>query len=486
VERAFHFEEIPMHENDPARQHYNVTFALLAVAGAAFALLQSLVAPALGTIEHDLHTTTTAGAWIITAYLLSASVATPIAGRVGDMFGKKKTLVVVLGVLALGTLVSALATTAGVMIAGRVIQGIGGAVFPLAFAIIRDEFPRAKVPVGIAMISAILGIGGGLGIVLAGPIVQHLGYHWLFWLPLAAVVVAGVGALVAIPESPVTTPGRISWLGSGLLSAWLVALLVGVSEGHAWGWTSARVLTLFALAAVLAAAWVAAEARSTDPLVDMQMMRQRTVWTTNLTAFLFGFGMFGSFILVPALVESPASGGVGFGASVTKAGLFMVPTTVAMLLVSPLAGRLSTRIGSRIPLVAGALAAGLSFLMLTVAHSHPWEIYAATALFGVGMGLAYSSMANLIVAAVRSEQTGVATGMNTIMRSIGGAIGGQVSASVLAGSVSAAGLPTDRAFTLAFLVSAVGLLLAVAAAVLIPRHTTANEAVALVELREAA
>jgi EmrB/QacA subfamily drug resistance transporter len=474
-----------MQETHTSRQHYNVTFALLALAGAAFALLQSLVAPALGTIERDLHTTTTAGAWIITAYLLSASVATPIAGRVGDMFGKKKTLVAVLAVLAIGTLVSALATSAGVMIGGRVIQGMGGAVFPLAFAIIRDEFPREKVPVGIAMISAILGIGGGLGIVLAGPIVQHLGYHWLFWLPLAAVVVAGIGALVAIPESPVTTPGRISWLGSSLLSAWLVALLVGVSEGHAWGWTSARVLGLFVLAVVLAAAWIAAEARSSDPLVDMKMMRLRSVWTTNLTAFLFGFGMFGLFILVPALVEQPKSTGVGFGASVTQAGLFLVPTTIGMLLVSPIAGRLSGSIGSRIPLIVGSLASGVAFLMLVTAHDRPWEIYTATGLFGIGMGLAYSSMANLIVAAVRPEQTGVATGMNTIMRSIGGAIGGQVSASLLASSVGASGLPTDHAFTLAFLVSTVGLMLAVAAAVLIPRRATAEDAAA-VPLSEAA
>ncbi len=166
-------------------------------------------------------------------------MATPIAGRVGDMFGKKRTLVVVLCVLALGALVSALATSIGVMIAGRVIQGIGGAVFPLAFAIIRDEFPRERVPVAIAMMSALLGIGGGLGIVLAGPIVERLGYHWIFWLPLGAVLLTALGALVVIPESPVRSQGRISLLGSTLLTAWLVALLVAVSEGHAWGWTRA-------------------------------------------------------------------------------------------------------------------------------------------------------------------------------------------------------------------------------------------------------
>ena len=475
-----------IHAHQP-RQHYNVTFALLALAGAAFALLQSLVIPALGTIESDLHMSPTAGAWIITAYLLSASVATPIAGRMCDMFGKKRTLVVVLAILALGTLISALATSGGVMIAGRVVQGIGGAVFPLAFAIIRDEFPREKVPVGIAMISSILGVGGGLGILLSGPIVEHLGYHWLFWLPLAVVLAAGVGAFVAIPESPVKTPGRISWVGSLLLSSWLVALLIGVSQAHAWGWTSARVLTLFALAAALCVAWVIVESRSDHPLVDMQMMRQRAVWTTNLTGFLFGFGMFGSFILVPALVESPASSGVGFGASVTQAGFYLLPSTAGMLLVSPLAGRLSSRIGSRIPLIAGSLTTAASFFLLVVAHHHPWQIYVSTALLGIGLGLAFSSMANLIVSAVRPDQTGVATGMNTIMRSIGGSIGGQLSASILAGSVAVSGgLPTDKGFTLAFLVSAVGLPLAVAAAVLIPRGRPADAAVRMSTVTDAA
>jgi MFS family permease len=277
-----------------------VTFTLLAVGAVAYALLQSLVAPALLTIQEDLHTTTAGAAWILTAYLLSASVFTPIAGRLGEMYGKKRTMVVVLVVLGLGTLFAALATSIGVMIAARVIQGAGGAVFPLSFAIIRDEFPPRRVPHGIALISAILGIGGGLGIVLAGPIVEHFSYHWLFWFPLGAVTVATIGIVLFVPESPVKTRGRIDWLGAVLLGAWLVALLVSVSQGATWGWTSPRTLSLLAAAAVLIPVWLWAESRSRSPLVDMQMMRLRTVWTTNLAALVLGFGMFASFVLVPS------------------------------------------------------------------------------------------------------------------------------------------------------------------------------------------
>jgi EmrB/QacA subfamily drug resistance transporter len=447
-----------------------VTFAVLAIAGASFALLQSLVAPALATIEQDLHTDQTTGAWIITAYLISASVSTPIAGRIGDMFGKKRTLVSVLGLLALGTLVSALASSIGPMIAGRVIQGLGGAIFPLAFAIIRDEFPPERVTVAIASISALLGVGGGLGIVLAGPIVEQLGYHWLFWLPFVMVVVSAIGALVAIPESPIRAPGRVNWWASLLLASWLVALLLGISEGSSWGWGSARVLGLFAAALLLLVSWVVVEARSAEPLVDMRMMRLRGVWTTNLAAFLFGFGMLGSFILIPALVQAPSSSGVGFDASVTEAGLFLVPSTVAMLVVSPLAGKLATRTGSRLPLVLGSLTAAVAFTLLALRHAEPWEVYVGAVLMGTGIGLAFAAMANLIVEAVRPDQTGVASGMNTIMRTIGGAIGAQLSASILVAFAAADGLATDEGFTLAFLASAAALFCAFGASLLVPRR----------------
>jgi len=456
------------------RQHYGLTFAALAVAGVTFSLLQSLVAPALPEIQRDLHASATSVAWVLTAYLLSASILTPVVGRLGDMFGKERTLVVSLTVLAAGTALAGLASSIEVLIAARVIQGCGGAIFPLAFGIIRDEFPRERVASGIALISAILGIGGGLGIVLAGPIVDALSYHWLFWLPLVLVVVATIGTVLFVPESPIKSPGRINWVGALLLAGWLVCLLVAISQGSQWGWGSARTVGLFAGAAVLLVAWVVNELHADEPLVDMAMMRIRGVWTVNLAAFLVGAGMFSSFILLPEFTEMPSGAGYGFHASVTQAGLFLLPSTVAMLLVSPLAGRLANRVGSRVPLILGSLATCLSFAFLAVAHSQPWEIYVGSALLGTGIGLAFASLANLIVEAVRPDQTGVATGMNTVMRSIGGSVGSQIGASIIAGTVVAGAFPTEHGFTVAFAASAVACALAAVASFAVPRPSRAT------------
>ncbi|MEA2146910.1 MAG: hypothetical protein QOG59_2497, partial [Solirubrobacteraceae bacterium] len=357
-----------------------------------------------------------------------------------------------------------------------VIQGAGGAIFPLAFGIIRDEFPRERVPQGIALMSAIIGIGGGLGIVLAGPIVNAFSYHWLFWIPLVLVVIATVATLFFIPESPIKSPGTVNWAGATLLSAWLVCVLVAVSEGPTWGWGDGRTLGLLVAGAILAVAWVANEQRAAEPLVDMDMMRVRGVWTVNAAAFMVGAGMYSSFILIPQFVEMPKSEGFGFAASITGAGLFLLPSTVAMLIVSPLAGRMTSRIGARVPLVLGCAVTTLSFAMLAVAHSDRWEIYVASALLGTGIGFAFASLANLIVDAVRPEQTGVATGVNTVMRSLGGAVGSTIGASVLTATVTASGFPTEHGFTLAFAIAAAACALAMLASLIVPRPGRPREA----------
>src|SRR6187455_1159215 len=240
----------------PARQHYNVTLAVLALAALSYALLQTMVAPALPEIQHELGATPTTVTWVLTVYLLSASVSTPILGRLGDMFGKERVLFLVLVMFAIGSVIAALSNSLALLVAGRAVQGAAGAVFPLAFGIIRDEFPRERVATGIGLISATFGIGGGAGLVLSGLIVDHLSYRWIFWFGLVVVVIATIATRLFVPESPVKSPARIDYRGAALLSAGLTAVLLAVSEGNRWGWGSAPVIGLLVAAAVSLVVWV--------------------------------------------------------------------------------------------------------------------------------------------------------------------------------------------------------------------------------------
>ena len=338
---------------DTDRQHYGLTLAVLVIAALAFALQQTMVAPALPAIQEDLGASSTTVTFVLTGFLLTASVSTPIFGRLGDMFGKERMLVICLSLFAVGSLVCALSHTIEVLIAGRAIQGSAAAVFPLSFGIIRDEFPAEKVGMGIGLISATFGIGGGVGLVLSGLIVDNVPYEWIFWFALPAILIAIVMTFLFIPESPIKSPAKIDWGGAALLSTTLVCLLVGVSEANTWGWGDPRIIGLFAASLIAAVAWVRYEREQPQPLVDISMMRERAVFTTNATALLVGFGMFGSFILIPLLVQLPPESGVGFGATVTEAGLFMAPSAAIMLFAGPLAGWLGSRVGSRTPLMIG-------------------------------------------------------------------------------------------------------------------------------------
>jgi EmrB/QacA subfamily drug resistance transporter len=447
-----------------------VILGVLSLGACAYTLLQSLVVPALPVLQRELHASTSGVAWVFTAYLLAASIVTPIAGRLGDMFGKKLVLVIALAGLAAGSLLAALATTLPLMIVARTIQGLGGAIFPLAFGIVRDEFPRERVAGAIALISGIFGIGAGLGILLSGPILENLDYHWLFWIPLVVAGISTVATVLFVPESPVRAPGQVFWLGAVLLSGWLVALLLGVSNAPEWGWTDPKTLVLLVLAAVIGVAWVWAESRARHPLVDIRMMRLRAVSTTNTAGFLLGFAMYSAFVLIPQYVAAPESTGYGFGASVTEAGLYLLPSTLALIVFSPVGGRVGHAVGSKVPLVIGCGITTLAFMVLALA-SASWEIYLAAGLMGAGIGFAFAASANLIVEAVRPDQTGVASGMNTIVRTIGGAIGAEIAATILAANTLASGWPDRHGYTVTFVICAAVMGLGVIAAVAVPgRH----------------
>lgn len=456
--------DVPTHE----RQHYMLTFAALAIGTLAYVLLQSMVLPALPAFARDLHVSEDAATWTLTAYLLSASVATPVLGRMGDIHGKSRLLVIVLAALTIGTLICALATSLVLLIVGRLIQGVAGAIFPLSFSIIRDEFPKARIPTAIGLMSMLMGIGSGLGLVLGGVIVEQLSTQWLFWIPLPLVVISLAAAIRFVPESPIRSPGGVNVMGGVLLAGWLLALLLAVSEGPVWGWTSPLILALEAAAVILFATWVHSELRARNPLVDIRVMRIPTVWWTNISAFLVGAGMYASAVVIPPFVETAASHGYGFGASPAMAGLFLFPQSVGMLVVGLVNGKVTAAIGSKAALAIGGLLGGLSFWLLAAAHGRPWQFFLATAVMGLGTGLTFAAMSNLVVGAVPASQTGVATGMNANVRTIGGAIGSQAVATILASGVAIGALPHSSGYVISFLVLGGAFLLAGASALGIP------------------
>jgi len=458
--------------------------AILSLGGISYALLQSLVVPALPEFQQSLHASESAVGWMLTAFLLSASITTPIIGRLGDMYGKDRLLMIVLVTLGVGTLISAVASSLSLLLLGRVIQGVGAGVFPLAFSIVRDELPHERVPGALGLVSSLLGVGAGAGVVLAGIITQQLSYHWLFWFPLALIAATTFLTWRYIPESPVKTPAEINYRAAALMTAGMSALLLGITETSTWGWGSPKTLGLLAAGVVIVLAWIREELRSREPLVDMRMMAIRGVWTTNLVAFLIGVGLYSAFILLPEYVQEPASTGYGFGASVTVAGLYLLPSTIAIIVLGQMAGILERRIGSRGSLIWGAVFALACYVLLVAARSQPIDIFVAATLLGIGIGLSFSAMANLIVENVPQEQTGVATGMNAVTRTLGGAFGGQVAATLLASNLGAGGIPTDTGFALSFVMCLIALAAASAVALWVPRRGAFSET-ELVSLPEA-
>jgi MFS family permease len=432
---------------------------LLAFLGVmAYSLSMAVVSPALPLIQEGLGTSAAGAAWALTAMTLSAAVATPLAGGLGDLFGPRRVLLGVLAVATAGMVVAASAASLPVMLVGRALAGVGGGVFPLAYTIIRETVPPARTSAAVGLMSSMLGVGGAVSWCVAGPVIDHLGWRWLLWLPVCGLVPGWFAAWWIVPEGRRRPAGRIDWWGAVLLAAWLAAGLAAPTLGA----------HLLAVAAVLAGVWLAVEARADEPLVDLRLMRLRGVWTANAASLLSGFALMGGGVLFPLLVQLPASTGFGFGGSATQAAMLQLPSAVGMSAAGVAAGVLDRRVGARRVLLAGGVLAGAGLGFVSVAHDAMWQLYAGGTVRGVGLGLAYAAVANLVVAAVPATHTGVATGVNTLLRTVGASLGTQVSAVIVTASVpDGGGFPAEWGFVLGFTVSAVamaGVLAAAAAA----------------------
>ena len=422
-------------------------FAVLGLGVFSFGFVQALVSPVLPVIQRDLHSSPATTSWLLTGTLLTSSVSTPVFSRLSDMFGKKRLYLLACTCLAIGILIAAAASSMAMLIAARALQGLGGAVFPISASLIRDQFPAHRTSDGIAGISGLFATSGAVGIVAAGPITEHLSYHWLFWIAGAIVILAGVSATLALEETP-SESGSVDWQGALLLGAGLSMLLIGVTRAPALGWTNRQVVALLAASAAALWAWSRTELHASKPLVDIRMLRTRPVLLANVATGLSGYAIFAVFFFLPLMVELPRNSGIGFGSSVTEAGLFLLPANLGMLVASPISARLSRTAGSRIPLMLGGLLMTVGMGSFCASHATTLETCATLTVFGCGVGFTYASALDITLATVGPHQTGIAAGMNSISRQIGGSIGAAISASVLASSLGTSGHPSATAFTI--------------------------------------
>ncbi|MET8968492.1 MFS transporter [Streptomyces hydrogenans] len=464
---------------------------VLAFAGIVAALMQTLVVPLIGDLPRLLHASPSDASWVITATLLAAAVATPVAGRLGDTLGKRTVLLASTVPLIAGSVVCALADSVVPMIVGRGLQGLGMGVVPVGISLLRDVLPPEKLGGSIALMSASMGVGGALGLPFSAAVAEHASWRVLFWV--AAALSAVVAALIwrRVPagrRNP--NPGRFDLPGALGLGAGLISLLLAVSKGATWGWGSATTLGLFAAAAVVLLAWGFWELRTRDPLVDLRVTVRPVVLLTNLASVLVGFSMYAQSLVVPQLLQLPEATGYGLGQSMMAMGLWMAPAGLAMMLLAPLGAKLSAARGPKVTLSVGSLVISAGYASSLALMGSTWGLLVVTLICNTGVGLAYGAMPALIMGSVPAEETASANSFNTLMRSIGTSVSAAVIGVVLAQMTTTLGghtLPSEGGFRAAMLIGAgVALLASLVAAFIPARHAPAGTAPAEAPAPEAA
>lgn len=465
----------------PDRRAGGAVVPVLAFAGIVVAVMQTLLVPVIKDLPQLLDTAPSDATWVLTSTLLSGAVATPIMGRLGDLYGKRRMLVLSLSVMVVGALVSALTSQLLTMIVGRTLQGFAMGAIPLGIGLMRDMLPRERLGSAMALMSSSIGVGGGLALPAAALVAQHTDWHALFYGAAGLGVLAIVLTLLVVPESPMRAEGSFDLVGAVGLSTGLVLLLLPITKGSDWGWSSGTTLGLFAASVTVLVLWGLFELRTQAPLVDLRTTARPAVLFTNLASIMVGVAFYVVSLVLPQLLQLPTATGYGLGRSMVVAGLCVAPLGLTMMFTAPVYARLSARYGPRTTLITGLLIIAVGYGGGLGLMDAAWQTVVTSVILGAGIGLAYSSLPALIVGAVPAAETGAANGLNTLMRSIGTSVSSAVIGMVLANTANDVGgvaVPTMHGFRVSFLIAtaavAVGLLLALClpkTARPVPHHT---------------
>jgi MFS family permease len=433
--------------------------------------MQTLVIPLIPAFPALLNASPTDASWVVTVTLLAGAIITPVSGRLGDLYGKRRMVLVSLLLLIVGSVLSATTSSLWPMVIGRGLQGCAMGVIPLGISIMRDELPAERIGGAISLMSATLGVGGAIGLPVAALVAQNADWHVLFWGSAGLGVLCALAILRLVPESPQRTKASFDFVGTIGLSAGLVALLLPIVKGSQWGWGSARTLGFAAAAVVILLGWAAYQLRVRDPLVDLRVSSRRPVLFTNFASIMVGFAMYAMALSFPQLLQAPSSTGYGLGETLVQAGLCLAPNGLVMMLLSPVSARLSARYGPRLTLMLGAVVIAVGYIFVTLLMDNVFELVVASVIIGGGVGIAYAAMPALIMSAVPVTETASANGLNSLMRSVGTSTSSAVMATMLAHltiMVGATAVPSASGFRATFIVAAVAALVGLGLTALIP------------------
>lgn len=418
------------------------TLVLLVLGVFAYLTMEMMVAPIVPFVQQELGITASQGAWMLTGLLVVGAVCLPLATRYADIADKKKVFLVVLGLSGVGAVIAALATTAPLLIAGQMLQGVGVAVVPIAIGIMRDSQPldRARTANTIFVVSG--GLGAAVAYVTVGPIVTNLHYSYIYWFPtivIAAVVLVGLRAL---PACPPVVSGRVDWTGAVILGAALVALLLGLTFPTTQGWGSPLVLGLLVLTVLLLAVFGVVERRHPSPLVDLHGLAEREVFGVMSINFAHAIVTFVMYVILPTVALLPIAIGYGMGGDASTAGLVLLPYALLVVVAGPTAQRLEPLLGRRGNMILGAVFIIAAGLVLLPIGSAPWTPYLCSALMGLGLGIGFTQSLNTIVRVVPAERVASTSGAVYVVRSVGGVLGGQIAAAIFSAGLTPEGAPS--------------------------------------------
>jgi MFS family permease len=450
---------------------------VLALGALDFGLEQAIVVPALPAFAAHYEASVSDVGWLVTGFLLAGIVAIPLLGRLGDLFGKRRLLLVALGAFATGSLVCALSDSIGVVIAGRIVQGLGMAAGPLIYGIVRDTIPAELLPRAIGTVVGAGSLGVTIGFLASGLFVDHASVTAIFWFlfALAAVLVGGV--LLLVPESPVRQEVSVDYLGAALLGTGLAVLLLAISKGNDWGWASGRITALFAWSAASLAVFALVELRVRRPLVDLRLVGTRPFANVNACTIVFAFSFYLASLVIPLIAALPEEPGYGLGYSTTQIGLVLIPTGLAAIAGAWTGGRTVDLVGPRALVASGAVLGIAAYVFLALVDWTTVALTVASGVLGLAWGLVLTGFFPVVIRGSSVDKTSVAVAVNLVVRNTALAVGVQVAFAIVENAGLVGRLPAEAGFTRVFVVGVTGAVVLLLASALMPGRNAARDAV---------